>query len=429
VDLTWRRVGTLIGAALLLMFRIDGVGHNRTEVDRQHSPAMFDNWHRDTGSLKLPGPDAQRELLGSWSINAESQHGEKTLGSGMGTELWYPGPGGNSLIEELHIADPEGRPVDAFGPAWWDQEARGQRFLWCTNNLPQGCVLSGKVMRWEGDRYVYREDRKSAGKIALREEVFSEITDHSFLQTISAGSVKAKLTPTWIAKANKLDADLPRLSFPALPIGLSSNISPQIAELICALVGTWSIQLAFSPSQNMFTGASGTGEEVWHPGPGGLSLIEEYHSIGADGEVSGLGIFWPDKRPLTMKVLWCESANANGCAVMKGGAKWERNQIVIEDESEWGGKKMMFREVFSAITKDSFLQTVYKGEFVGDLKKLLTISATRTTPVAEQAGSGRCEPRFAHFTRDKVSFAPGLISSICSKKENRRRGELNGTAN
>jgi hypothetical protein len=92
------------------------------------------------------------------------------------------------------------------------------------------------------------------------------------------------------------------------------------------------------------------------------------------------------------------------------------NQVVIEDESEWGGKKMMFREVFSAITENSFLQTVYKGESAGDLKKLLTISATRKTPVAQQAGSGRCEPRLAHFTRN-VSFAPGLISSICSKKE------------
>jgi hypothetical protein len=209
----------------------------------------------------------------------------------MGTELWYPGPGGNSLIEELHLADREGRPVDAFGPAWWDPEARAQRFLWCTNNLPQGCVLSGNVMRWRAIATFIVKHQKSGGTITLREEVFSDITGRSFLQTISAGSVMAKLTPTWIAKGNKLDADLPRLSFPALPIGVSVNICPQIGELIRALFGTWSIQLAFSPSENMSTGGSGVGEQVWHPGPGGLSLIEEYHSSGADGEVSGLGVF------------------------------------------------------------------------------------------------------------------------------------------
>jgi hypothetical protein len=403
MDFTQRRVGALIGAALLLMFHLDGAGEDVTEVDPQHSPAVLDNPHSDGGSLRLPGSDAQRQLLGSWSIAAESRQGEENLGSGMGTELWYPGPGGNSLIEELHIADRVGRPVDAFGPAWWDPEARGQRFLWCTNNLPQGCVLSGNVMRWEGNRYVYREHQKSGGRIMLREEVFSAITGRSFLQTISAGPVIAKLAPVWIAEANKLDGDLPRLSFPALPIPVSAKISPQLGELIRALFGAWSLHLAFSPSENIPTGGSGVGEEVWHPGPGGLSLIEEYHSSGAEGEVSGLGIFWPDKSPLTMRVLWCESTNANGCAVTKGGAKWEGNQVVIEDESELGGKKMIFREVFSAITRNSFIQTLYKGESAGDLKKVVTINATRRTKdtATEQAFSVSSEPQFSHFSHNR----------------------------
>jgi len=410
MDLIQRRVGALIGAALLLIFHLDGAGEEVTEVEPQHSPAVS---HSDNRSLKLPGPDAQRELLGSWSINAESRHGEENLGSGMGTELWYPGPGGKSLIEELHIADREGRPVDAFGPAWWDPQARGQRFLWCTNNLPQGCVLSGNVMRWEGNRYVYREHQKSGGRIMLREEVFSDITDRSFLQTISAGPVIAKLTPVWIAKANKLDGDLPRLSFPALPIAVSAKISPQLSELIPALLGTWSLQLAFSPSENIPTGGSGVGEEVWRPGPGGHSLIEEYHSSGAEGEVSGLGIFWPSKGPLTMRVLWCESANANGCGVMKGGAKWEGNQVVIEDESELGGKKMIFREVFSAISRSSFTQTLYEGESAGDLKKVVTISATRKTktPATEQAFSVSSEPQSSHFSHDDLNLRPAPASA------------------
>jgi hypothetical protein len=75
--------------------------------------------------------------------------------------------------------------------------------------------------------------------------------------------------------------------------------------------------------------------------------------------------------------------------------------------------------------------TLYKGESAGDSKKLLTISATRKTtkPITEQAVNVTSEPRFTQFGLDNVSFVPGLICSICSKKENRRRGELNGTAN
>jgi hypothetical protein len=64
MDLTQRRAGTLIGAALLVMLRIDGVGQHVTEVDPQHSCAVFDHSHSHNGSLKLPGPEAQRKLLG-----------------------------------------------------------------------------------------------------------------------------------------------------------------------------------------------------------------------------------------------------------------------------------------------------------------------------------------------------------------------------
>jgi len=54
-------------------------------------------------------------------------------------------------------------------------------------------------------------------------------------------------------------------------------------------------------------GGTGTDEETWRAGPGGLSVIEEYHSTGAEGGLSGLGAFWPDKQRPTMRVLWRDS--------------------------------------------------------------------------------------------------------------------------
>src|SRR5207344_2685085 len=103
-------------------------------------------------------------MLGSWSIKAQATPAEKNLGSGDGTELWYAGPGGNSIIEELHAKDPQGRELDAFGPAWWDEQAGGERFLFCTNTLPEGCYLSDGVVRWEDSRSVYNEEGQRNGK-------------------------------------------------------------------------------------------------------------------------------------------------------------------------------------------------------------------------------------------------------------------------
>jgi hypothetical protein len=66
--------------------------------------------------------------------------------------------------------------------------------------------------------------------------------------------------------------------------------SPEIKRLVDLFSGTWSITLEMPPSAGAPKGADGgKGEEVWRPGPGALSLIEDYHSKGVEGEISGIG--------------------------------------------------------------------------------------------------------------------------------------------
>ena len=43
---------------------------------------------------------------------------------------------------------------------------------------------------------------------------------------------------------------------------------------------------------------------------------------------------------------------------MKGGAKWDGSQLVIEDEQEVKGKKTSFREVFSEQPAARYLRRV-----------------------------------------------------------------------
>jgi len=164
---------------------------------------------------------------------------------------------------------------------------------------------------------------------------------------------------------------------PPIPSAPSLHPAPEMQKLLNAFSGTWSLELRIEPSKQLPKGGGGSGEEVWRPGPGGLSLIEDYHSKGDDGEISGLGVAWWDESAQRFQITWCDNGTPAGCGVLKGGAKWEDNAVVALDEWEMNGKKFTFKEVFSDITPTSFKQTLYLGEGGGEWKKVETILATR----------------------------------------------------
>jgi hypothetical protein len=153
--------------------------------------------------------------------------------------------------------------------------------------------------------------------------------------------------------------------------------SLEIKRLVDALSGTWSITLKIEPNENLPKGGGGKGEEVWRPGPGGLSLIEDYHSTGDEGEISGLGVAWWDNNAQRYQVTWCDGSNPEGCVVIKHGAKWEGSNVVAMDEWQKNGKKVTLKEVFSDITPTSFKQTLYQGESGGELKMFMSILAAK----------------------------------------------------
>lgn len=162
---------------------------------------------------------------------------------------------------------------------------------------------------------------------------------------------------------------------------ISPQPSPEIGRLIKVFSGTWSIAVKIEPNERMPKGGTGRGENLWRPGPGRLSLIGEYHSTGSEGEFSGLGLVWWDKDGKRYQIMWCDSSDPASCIVLKNGAKWEGGQLIAIGESASTGRKFVFKEVFSEITENSFTQTLYRGESSSDLRRLLTITATRkTTP-------------------------------------------------
>ena len=154
---------------------------------------------------------------------------------------------------------------------------------------------------------------------------------------------------------------------------------PEMQKLVNALSGTWSIHEKYEPDEWTPNGGAGQGTEVWHPGPGGFTLIEEYHSKGSAGETFGLSLTWWDARAQRYQSLWCANSNPEGCQT--GFAlNWQGDQIVVTSEFERGGKKFTWREVVSDITPTSFTQTADIGEVGEPLKRWLTIHATKIKP-------------------------------------------------
>jgi len=149
-------------------------------------------------------------------------------------------------------------------------------------------------------------------------------------------------------------------------------------KLFKAFLGAWRVTEKIESSETMPNGGVGEGEEVYRSGPGGVSIIEEIHLKQTTGEISGLGVGWWDQQAQGYRAVWCDSENPSGCILMAHLAKWEGDQFVLRDEFERNGKKFDFKEVFSEITPTSFTQTLYQGETGKELKRLLTIHATKS---------------------------------------------------
>ena len=158
------------------------------------------------------------------------------------------------------------------------------------------------------------------------------------------------------------------------------------------MLGSWSTQVRYEPSPEMPTGGTGAGTEIWRPGPGGLSVIEEYHERNRNGEFEGLGVLWWDAQAHGQRLVWCDNSNPDGCNVAKEVARWEDGSLVLKEERELSGKKRVYSEVFRDISPTSFTQVLQEGEPGEPLKTTVTIRATKISGgLLNQTGASSVE--------------------------------------
>ncbi|HUK87316.1 MAG TPA: DUF1579 family protein [Terriglobales bacterium] len=174
--------------------------------------------------------------------------------------------------------------------------------------------------------------------------------------------------PAKAAESKKAEA-------PALP-----KPSPEMEKLSKLMVGNWATEEKFEANDFMPAG-TGKGSESTRLGPGGLSLVSDYHSKNVMGEVHGHGMIWWDPKEQVFRNLWCDNVAPSGCE-LSGPGKWEGDNLVFHDETEMLGRKIVMKVTLADLKPDSHTFTVDIAGENGEMQRSMTFKYTRKPAAA-----------------------------------------------
>ncbi len=170
----------------------------------------------------------------------------------------------------------------------------------------------------------------------------------------------------------------PKAKPKAAPAGMTMpKPAPEMQKLLKTFVGSWTVAEKHEPGPFLPKGGEGKGEARFFPGPGGRSLIENYHSQNPMGRFSGHGVIWWDPKAGAYTGVWCDNSTPTGCEV-GGATKWEGDNMMVGTmDTEMMGKKTHIKGTYTNITPDSFTYTMELSQDGGPMKKVMTVDYTR----------------------------------------------------
>jgi len=195
--------------------------------------------------------------------------------------------------------------------------------------------------------------------------IFRQSAPLIMLHRVSCAAMKAAALMLLLCAVNLVSSQQPNSK------AANDSTLTQTAKLLGIFGGTWSIAEMYDPSDSMPHGGTGSGQEIWHAGPGERSVIEEYRSTSS----TGFGLGWWEAESAGFRLNWCSDDDPHGCTRLSEVATWQANTWVVMHAGRENGQDFEFKEVFSDITPNSFTQTLYQGP-PGKLRRFLTIRLT-----------------------------------------------------
>jgi len=164
--------------------------------------------------------------------------------------------------------------------------------------------------------------------------------------------------------------------------------APEMTKLVKMMSGSWMVSEKIYPSPMMPNGGTGRGTATITPGPGGMSLIEKYHSSSSmSPNFNGYGTFWWEPKDQVYRGVWCDNMTPNGCDP-SGTTKWDGENLVGTLQGEMNGKPMMTRFIYSDWKPNSFVMTMEMGPDANNLQKAMVVTYSKASGAAGTAGKG-----------------------------------------
>jgi hypothetical protein len=149
----------------------------------------------------------------------------------------------------------------------------------------------------------------------------------------------------------------------------------EMQRLAKMLVGTWTVDEDFAPGGTMTNGSRGSGRSVIEPGPGGLSLIEDF--VSSSPAAHWHSLIWWEKAGKVFRTVGCDDFSEEACTVENRRGRWEGNEVVWQFTVPKDGKGVPTKIVWAAKDSRSFAETRYVADASGTLKRDWTFLHTR----------------------------------------------------
>ncbi len=160
---------------------------------------------------------------------------------------------------------------------------------------------------------------------------------------------------------------------------------PAMTKMIKMMAGNWMVTEKADPSPMMPKGGTGKGMAVLTAGPGGMSLMEKYHSSGVMGSnFTGFGTFWWDSRAQLYRGVWCDSMTPGGCDA-SGTTKWDGDNLIGTMSGDMNGQKMITKFIYTDWKPNSFVMKMKMGPNENSMKDAMTFTYTRAGATSAKA--------------------------------------------
>jgi hypothetical protein len=152
--------------------------------------------------------------------------------------------------------------------------------------------------------------------------------------------------------------------------------APEITRLSQLFKGSWRTSEQHEQSKLIPTGGLGRGTQTFRAGPGGLTIIVDNQSRNASFAFAGHGVLCWDQSERVYKSFWFDATQPAG-EVQLG--KWEGDNLVFQGQSDFQGERVTFRSVYTDFRPNSFTYYTEASTGTGSMKRLMTISYSRSS--------------------------------------------------